>query len=332
VIREHHLARLEKVNNCTGFKQKIQPHLVEWMYREVLHTHGNIAVVPTALEEHVALVATKYLHACASDEELTAFVKGLHVSDIGLCLACGSRCEFAWRHFKDLHRSYLVEICRFVAKRRMDAEDFVEGLVSYLFLPDRSGRSRILSYDGRSSLSTWLRVIACNKIFNERQAKWSGALSLDSVPQLAVAMPVTLDQALSASRYTPAIQGALRKAIQELSPHERLMILWRFEQNLQLGQIARLMNVHQSTVTRQMDKALFRVRTHFASLLASEYGLSGAAVAECIDVAKDGFSIDESILVLIRRADCKAMATEREVRNSITRTDSVRPLAATCGH
>ena len=49
------------------------------------------------------------------------------------------------------------------------------------------------------------------------------------------------------------------------------MLLWRYEQNLQLGEIAHLMGIHQSNVTRQLLRLQARLREAVIGNLAEQY-------------------------------------------------------------
>jgi RNA polymerase sigma-70 factor len=274
--------------------------LIDEIYGHVLSAHGDIGLDCATFGKHVFAIAAKHLPTGSSHEELVAFIRTLHGADIGLCCACGRGSEPAWQRFKTLYRAYLVDICRFTKKGHLDSKDFAEGLIADLYLPNRSGRSRVLSYDGRSSLATWLRVVACNRIINERQAKSAFAISLDALPPLAAACSMNIDLAISHRRYSRAIRESLEASLRLLTSQEKLIIQWRFEQGMQLGEIARLLGVHQSTVTRQLEKAITRVRMGFARLLATDYLLSQAAVNECISVAEESLADESSILSVIR--------------------------------
>src|SRR3981081_2045527 len=83
---------------------------------------------------------------------------------------------------------------------------------------------------------------------------------------------------------------------------ERVIVLLRYDQNLQLGDIARLFSVHQSTITRQLDRAVQRLRREAMSLLASEYSLDRDEIEECLSVASDAFSNSFSILGFIKNS------------------------------
>jgi len=61
----------------------------------------------------------------------------------------------------------------FFFRKGFIAHDLADNILADLFLPDRSGNSRIVSYDGRSSLSTWLRVVISNRAINAQRSSGS---------------------------------------------------------------------------------------------------------------------------------------------------------------
>src|SRR5215510_7744362 len=80
-----------------------------------------------------------------------------------------------------------------------------------------------------------------------------------------------------------------------------LIVLMRYDQGLQLGEIARLFAVHQSTITRQLERVVERLRDEVIALLSSEYGLNGSQVDECLSVACDTFATSVSLLGFLKQ-------------------------------
>src|SRR5262249_26238111 len=80
-----------------------------------------------------------------------------------------------------------------------------------------------------------------------------------------------------------------------------LIVLLRYDQGLQLGEIARLFSVHQSTITRQLDRIIERLRCDVISLLGSVHGLDGSQVDEGLHFALDTFAESVSVLAFLRK-------------------------------
>jgi hypothetical protein len=96
------------------------------------------------------------------------------------------------------------------------------------------------------------------------------------------------------------ILWAFERALSNLKDREALIVLMRYDQGLQLGEIARLFSVHQSTITRQLERVVERLRSDVITLLSSQYRLNRAQVDECLSVACDTFETSVSILGFLR--------------------------------
>jgi DNA-binding CsgD family transcriptional regulator len=117
--------------------------------------------------------------------------------------------------------------------------------------------------------------------------------------------PTTVEQALRARRYGPALEDSFAIACQILTPHQRLILLWRYEQGLQLRQIARLLGIHQCNVTRQLKKLQSKLRSEVIAILSSKHGLSPLAIQECLSDVVSNPRHSLSILDVIKKANVK---------------------------
>jgi RNA polymerase sigma-70 factor len=249
------------------------------------------------------LKVTEILRRCRKDPEDPAaavFAERLHSRDLYLATCCAEPLDTAWRRFESLYQRFISELVRCNARNAPQALDVGEGLIVDLFLPDKSGRSRIASYDGRSTLATWLHVIVTHRVANERVRKWNRVERPGDIPEIADhTMIGELEAGLLAERYGPAIEDSLRKACQGLSTRESRMLLWRYQRGLLLEEIARLLSIHPSTVCRQLERLQERLRKDVIATLTSTYGLSDTAVDECLQDVLQNRAGSVSLLRLI---------------------------------
>jgi RNA polymerase sigma factor (sigma-70 family) len=275
--------------------------LIHERYTRFISIHGDLGVDRQSFEAHIRRVVDKHVAHSAPPRDAADFASRLHTDDLGLCLGCVSNSDAAWNRFGMLYKGYLAETFGFALGRAHDGREFAENLLIDLFLPDRSGQSRIASYDGRSSLATWLRVIAMHRIINDRQRKSAGVLPLEGCPEPGDPTALRrVDEAVASRRYSRIIRQCVELALCKITPHERLILLLRYDDGLPLGHIARLCSVHQSTITRQLDRAIARLRDEVIRCLGSECGLDEAAIDECMALAEQSFSTNPSILYLLR--------------------------------
>jgi len=235
--------------------------IVRDRFRLASAVHGDLGVSVEEFQTHLKRISERYMGSSISDEAEMTFVRTLHTNDLLLTLACAKGVDAGWRRFHTSYRKYLSDLSRHLLGGSPDLEELGETIWIDLFLPDRSGQSRIASYDGRSSLATWLRVVVSNRVINERQRRCLSTGNIDAIPEPVDPSALqNVEARLGQSRYQTMILSAFKKALAGLNQREALIVLMRYDQGLQLGEIARLFAVHQSTITRQLERVVDRLR------------------------------------------------------------------------
>lgn len=167
------------------------------------------------------------------------------------------------------------------------------------------------SYSGKSSLKTYLIRCVKNAGINFKRNKGNSLISLeeivlsDKVPKkdLVVDERVlpNLENYLMKSKYEHMIQNALEQTVKELTGKEVLMLMWRYEYNLQLGEMAAMMNIHQANVTRRLDRLQKKIKDNVEYILSYDYDLSQDQIHECcIDLTYNkGYAF--SLIAMIKK-------------------------------
>jgi RNA polymerase sigma factor (sigma-70 family) len=180
-----------------------------------------------------------------------------------------------------MYGGFIQATANFVTPPSNTATEIADNVLVDLFLPGPSGQRRIGSYEGRSSLATWLRVVVIHHAANERE-RFRNRIGDPQVPDVPDELATSrMDASLRASRYGGMIRDALRSSCDCLTERERLILLLRYDDGLQFGQIARIFGVHQSTITRQIERACKRLREAVIATLSTKYDLNPAAINEC---------------------------------------------------
>jgi RNA polymerase sigma factor (sigma-70 family) len=260
---------------------------------------GDLGLPLHAYALRIHAIVEKHLGVNPPPEEALRFVKGLHGRDLYLATACAQHsiqpqgepgqgtfpenASRAWTILEASYKGFIRDLSRFFFRKGFIAHDLADNILADLFLPDRSGNSRIVSYDGRSSLSTWLRVVISNRAINAQRSSGStqSVELLSDIPDEPALE--NIDSRLRVQRYQSPLEGTLNAVCRGLTSRERLILLWRYENGLQLGQIAQLLGIHQSNVTRQLDRLQSKVRDQVVSILSAQHGLSLAAIEECLN-------------------------------------------------
>jgi RNA polymerase sigma-70 factor len=279
---------------------------VERLYRNGYSCHGDLQVGLKEFEVKLWSIFEKYLGEYANGDNAVRLLNTLHGNDLYLAFACAQHSPVAWDRFTRIYRKYIHDLTAFVCPVKSVVYELAETILTNLFLPDHPGYSRIASYDGRSSIATWLRAIISHRVINERERKFNGIIQLndDLFEKADERAWLSIEMDLISNRYRALIIDSMEHACNELTDRERLMLLLRYDNCLQVGQIGQIFGHHQATITRQLERVQAKIRLAVVSILSRKYGLSQVAIDECLVeiVENPGYSI----LVLIKRRhpDC----------------------------
>ena len=245
---------------------------------EQFHTPLDLAYDVFAARVHE--LALKY--QCASEPEaLASFLKGIHTNDLYLALACAHGSARAWFCFVSRYTCLIYSQALYVSRKKEDATETASAVIENILTPGAGGQHRLRSFEGRSSLATWLRVLVRNVLETARRARINAVEfgpKVDIVDESGVAK---VESWVLSGRYYGAATAALREACDALPQRFRRVLLLRYEEGLALADIARLLHVHESTVIRQIQEAqsILRLSTRRA---LQKNGLSSQAISECI--------------------------------------------------
>jgi RNA polymerase sigma-70 factor (ECF subfamily) len=252
------------------------------------HAHyGEVGVSRQLFGDYVWDIVRKHLSDSTDESRVMDFARRLYLRDLYLACGCVHKRDRAWAAFDAHYRKFIGDLVRFCYRHGTDNEEVADSVFVSLYFNDRSGRQRIASYDGRSSLATWLRVIVTNRAINDRNERRLS--TADEVGDIADSRALTdVEFSLRAHRYGKIFSEALAQALRGISDKERLMLLWRYEQNLPLGEIAQLMGIHQSNVTRQLLRVQAKIRSSVIQSLSSHFQMTASAIEEClVDVVEN---------------------------------------------
>lgn len=252
-------------------------------YAEAFAYHGDLELRLSPYVSRLAEISNHHLLPPAAPDEVAAFLKSLHTADLYLAIACGRRSETAWKRFARLYQDHLHEVTRRVCSSRSMADEIAESAMGHVYLPDGSGRSRIANFDGRSSLRFWLLVIVKRLAIREQQRRCNQAECLDEHSDIADWQSVgRLEAHIRRVRYQELIRACLTQMTGDLSQREVLILQFRYLQGLKASEIAHLLDVHRSSVTRQLERTHGKLKEAILARLVAVKPLNAAAVEECL--------------------------------------------------
>lgn len=281
-----------------------------------LYAKASTARWDTTQEEFAAALHRSALHRFGAGlppaAVLQAYLQSLHVEDLALVCALRRGSERAWEDFVARYRPILYAAARAIvgSSGEARARELGDSLYAELYGVEGAGgtRSRALLdyFHGRSKLSTWLRsVLAQRHVDAIRAASRNESLEAeDASPMRVMAASRSAQRDADAqdpdrARLLPHLRQALAAALAALAPGDRLLLSLYYAQDMTLAQIARLREVHEATVSRQLDAIRRELRRNVEGSLGStsrEPGgrarLSPAEIALCFSYAQEDWAFD----------------------------------------
>ncbi len=228
-------------------------------------------------------VGGRYLPAGALEKEAAELHRSLKVEDLALARACAGGNERAWECFLNLYRSKLFGAAAGIVKEESVARELADGLYAELFgmRQDAGGEriSKLSGYTGRGSLEGWLRTVLAQEYVNRYRSqkrlvsleeRSEQGAQFEGKSETVIAVDVRLEQ---------AVDGALA----ETPPDERLLLAWWYLDGRTLAEIARMLGVHESTISRRMDKITGLLRKRVLHGLRQR-GMDARAAEEAMEV------------------------------------------------
>ncbi len=236
----------------------------------------------------------------ATPRQQAEFFRGLHLSDLVLARACAAGNEPAWEHFIAQHRQPLIRAAISITGSETLGRDLADQLYAELFgLNTRDGERRcpLLSYRGRGSLIGWLRTtLAQRHVDHHRRSRREQPLEEIEVP------------AADAPQQTPVaelsqLERAIEQSLLEQDAEERFLLAAYYLDGQTLLQIARVLGVHEATVSRKLRRATEDTRKQVVRNLERE-GLSRRAAQEALGA--DPRDLDVNLKKLLQHSQSEA--------------------------
>lgn len=220
---------------------------------------ARFGVGPEVFERWVRSAVARYAGEWGEREQIE-MVAELHVEELALARACAEGNEAAW---SELMARFGPQMRRAAAQITGDdaaGRELADSLYAELYgLPNREGRrvSRLESFMGRGSLGGWLRtVLAQRHVDRCRARKPEESLEQQMEAGVPFAAPAEAPAAAPASELSAVVGEALR----ELGNEERFLLAAYYLDGQRLAGIGRQMGVHESTVSRKLERATAGLR------------------------------------------------------------------------
>jgi RNA polymerase sigma-70 factor len=226
-----------------------------------------------------------------------SFIDGLHAEDLALAIACQAGESAPWEHFITSFRPQLYAAARAIAGDEARGRELADSLWAEMYgMEVRDGRRRsILSYfHGRSSILTWMRAVLAQRHVDYIRSQSRIAPLDDHLEQASGTSDDHGEESGERARYVAMLGKALDGALKSLAPRDRMRMAYYYRHTLSLKEIGRVMNEHESTVSRQLARTRDYLKREIERTLHDGDQLSQDQIRLCYDWAAGDLQIDLS--------------------------------------
>lgn len=259
-----------------------------------LHSKSGCETLGLSRESFSAIlceIGEKQAATGAPQSELRTFFLNLRVEELSLARACAAGSNAAWEIFMTRYREKLHLSALRVAREDSAARDLADTLYADLYGTSmRQGQrvSKLASYSGRGSLEGWLRTVLAQEYVNRyRRTKRLVSLDEESEEGVQFRAPDPEPVAPADSRLAETTD----EAIAYLSGEDRTVLSAYYLDGRTLAEIARLLGVHESTISRKLDKLAKSLRKQIVAGLARR-GMSRRQAEEALEVDVRDLQVD----------------------------------------
>jgi len=259
-----------------------------------LHAKGDcekIGVTQEFLATILCEVAGKNAEPGATDLELRIFFLSLRIDELALARACAAGSNPAWEVFLTRYREKLYLSALRIAREDSAARELADTLYADLYgTTTRDGRrvSKLASYTGRGSLEGWLRTVLAQEYVN-RYRRTKRYVSLDEESEEGIQFRAPEPEPIPAADHRLA--EATDEVLASLSAEDRMVLNAYYLDGRTLAEIARMLGVHESTVSRKLDKLAKALRKQIAGSLARR-GMSRRQAEEAMEADVRDLQLD----------------------------------------
>jgi RNA polymerase sigma-70 factor, ECF subfamily len=229
--------------------------------------------------------------AGASESEISDFLSNLRVEELVLAQGCAAGNQHAWDVFLTRFREPIYQSARSITRNESTGRELADSLYAELYGlgagDDR--RSKLALYSGRGSLAGWLRMVLSQNYVNQIRAG-KRLVSIEAEEE-EHGVQFAAATAESSPIPDPRLRDATDEALAAVSAEERFILSSYFLDQRRLAEIGRNLGVHESTVSRKLEKTLKELRKRIRKGLENR-GMSRAQAEEALEADVRDLELD----------------------------------------
>lgn len=259
-----------------------------------LHAKGGCEKIGLSREALAAIlcdIGSKNATAATSKTEIRTFFLSLRVDELALARACAAGNNSAWEIFLTRFREKLYLSALRIAREDSAARELADTLYADLYgTTSRDGQrvSKLASYSGRGSLEGWLRTVVAQEYVN-RYRRTKRLVSLDEESEEGIQFRAPDPEPVRTG--DPRLAQATDEALAGLPSEDRLVLSAYYLDGRTLAEIARMLGVHESTISRKADKLAKSLRKQIVAALVRQ-GMSRRQAEEALEVDVRDLQVD----------------------------------------
>jgi RNA polymerase sigma-70 factor, ECF subfamily len=299
------LERLRNLNRRTTWQRLAKrlfgmPHLSSSYWQrlyelsEACSVGLSLQVFRDALEAHLF----KFLSENATPAQEKALCEKLHLRDWALAQACVRGSTAGWERFLQRFRTELYTSALHLTRDEECARELADSVAGSLFvtapLAAANSSSKLAGYTGRGSLAGWLRALLTNSYLDQyrRERRF---ISVEQ--QGHVLRHLCANEIQNSAELNSHLDEAIQVSLTNCDPEERFLLKAYFFDRWTLQELAEVMRVHESSVSRRLNGLLRRLRRgiylHFQKI-----GMNARATEELLRTENLTVTVDlRSLLV-----------------------------------
>jgi RNA polymerase sigma-70 factor (ECF subfamily) len=253
-----------------------------------LYARSGAAAYGVSAEQFAAIldeILHKYLpqtSAHASAEQKADFCAGLRLEELALARACAAGNERAWQDFINRYRQKLHSMALHITRDGAHAAELADSLFADLYgvnARDAVRISKLVFYTGRGSFEGWLRTVMAQEFIN-RYRKQKRTVSLEEQTEEGVQFAAAVPEPACTS--DQRLEAATDEALAELSSEDRFTLASYYLDGRTLAEIARTLGLHESSVSRRLDRLATGLRKRILAGLRMQ-GMSHVQATEALE-------------------------------------------------
>lgn len=237
----------------------------------------RFAVPPDRLAARIAGIAAE------DAQDALELARRLRLDDLYLALACADGDADAWRECEVVHFPFIRD---FAGRYLPDAaaRDLADEVIADLWR-----RRKIASFEGRSSLRTWLGTVVAHSALNAIKARRPVA-SLDDPDEegeraRVLSTPSRYDA--PEDRHARAtLTGLIAGALARLGDADKLLLQLYYEQGLTLDEMQIAIRASKATLSRRLKQVRDDIRAAVEQDAVGALGLSVDRLREGLDLGQ----------------------------------------------